>query len=127
MLAKIYFDQHEYFRAMLLLREIRNLSVALEVTEMKRFYLAQITDAETLRMMMEEYPEEVEAARALVKAISLQPLPEQDMKLFDSLIVKFNFNKADFVTDNTLVSVKKDVTPFPCCSLFLRTRWNRLQ
>src|SRR6185295_1113609 len=70
-LAKVDFDQHEYFRAMLLLTEIKDLSVALDVTTMKRYYLAQLTDPETLRMMMEEYPGEVEAARALVKAISL--------------------------------------------------------
>jgi tetratricopeptide (TPR) repeat protein len=108
LLAKIYFDQHEYFRAMLILTEIKNLSMAVDVTTMKRHYLAQITDVETLRMMMEEYPAEAEAARALVKAISLQPMPEQDGRLFDSLIIKFNFDRKDFVTDNTLISRKKD-------------------
>jgi tetratricopeptide (TPR) repeat protein len=108
LLAKIYFDQHEYFRAMLILTEIKNLSMAVDVTTMKRHYLAQITDVETLRMMMEEYPVEAEAARALVKAISLQPMPEQDGRLFDSLIIKFNFDRKDFVTDNTLISRKKD-------------------
>ena len=107
-LAKVYFDQHEYFRAMLLLTEIKDMSHAVDVTTMKRYYLAQLTDAETCRMMMEEYPEEVEAARALVKAISLQPLSEQDVKLFDSLIIKFNFDRKDFVTDNTVISRKKD-------------------
>ena len=107
-LAKIYFDQHEYFRAMLILTEIKNLSMASDITTMKRHYLSQITDAETLRMMMEEYPGEVEAARALVKAISLQPLPEQDIKLFDSLITKFNFDRKDFVSDNVLISKKKE-------------------
>jgi hypothetical protein len=93
---------------MLILTEIKDLSMALDATTMKRHYLAQLTDAETARMMMEEYPQEVEAARALVKAISLQPLSEQDVKLFDSLIIKFNFDKKDFVTDNTLISRKKD-------------------
>ena len=108
LLAKIYFDQHDYFQGMLIQNDIRNWSVTLDAAAMKRFYLAQIKDVETVRMMMEEYPEEVEAARALVRAISLQPLPEQDLKLFDSLIVKFNFNRADFITDTTLVSRKKE-------------------
>lgn len=108
LLAKIYFDQRDYFRGMLVLKEIRNGSLALEAFPMKRFYLARINDAETLRMMMEEYPDDVDAARALVKAISLQPLPEQDLKIFDSLIVKFNFNKTDFITDTTLISRKKE-------------------
>jgi len=108
LLAKIYFDQHEYFRAMLILTEIKDLSLAVDVTTMKRHYLAQLTDAETLRMMMEEYPGEVEAARALIKAISLQPMREQDLKLFDSLITKFNFDRKVFAMDTTLISRKKD-------------------
>ena len=108
LLAKIYFDQRDYFQGMLILKGIKNWSVTLDATALKRFYLARINDAETLRMMMEEYPDEVEAARALVKAISLQPLPEQDLKMFDSLIVKFNFNKADFIIDTVLISRKKE-------------------
>src|SRR5258706_15167867 len=32
LLAKIYFDQHEYFRGMLILTEIKDLSVAVDVT-----------------------------------------------------------------------------------------------
>ena len=108
LLARIYFDQRDYFQAMLILKDIRNLSVALDVTPMKRFYLSQITDVETLRMMMEEYPNEIEAGRAMAKAITLQPLPERDFALFDEIIAKFYFNREDFISDTTLISRKKD-------------------
>ncbi len=108
LLAKVYFDQREYFQGLLILKGIKTQSVADDIPAMKRHYLEQITDAETLKMVMEEYPDDVEAGRALVKAISLQPLPEQDMPMFDSLILKFGFKREDFITDHALISRKKE-------------------
>lgn len=108
LLSKIYFDEREYFQALLMLKNVKSLSVAVDVAAMKRHYLSEIKDVETLKMVMEDYPEESEVARLLLKAIALEPVPGQDTTLFDSLIRKFNFNKANFVVESALVSRKKD-------------------
>jgi hypothetical protein len=108
LLAKIYFDQHEYFQGLLILNSIKNLSVASDVEGMKRNYLAQISDIETLKMIMEDYPEEPEGARALVTALAAVPIAQRDTLLLDSLIRKFQFRRENFIMDMPRQSAFKD-------------------
>lgn len=108
LLAKNYFDQREFFHALLILKSIKSLSVSKDVGAMKRYYLSQIKDVETLRMVMEENPEEIEGARALLKAIAEQPLPQREVTLFDSLLQKFQLPREEFITDSPVVSIMKD-------------------
>jgi tetratricopeptide (TPR) repeat protein len=110
-LAKIYFDQHEYFQGMRILKEVKqeDFIESQEIAKVKRFYLAQIADPEILRMMWEEYPIDAEVGRALAKAISRQPLVEQDRVLMDSAISYFKFPKEQFISSSTApVSVFKN-------------------
>jgi hypothetical protein len=107
-LAKIYFDQREYFQALGLLRAVKSPAIEQDMISMERHYIKQIDDAETLKMLLEEHPTNSPAAYAFVKALSGQPLYQQDMRLMDSLIVRFSFNRADFVSKAKPVSVKKD-------------------
>jgi hypothetical protein len=108
LLAKIFFDQRDYFQALWILKDIKSLSVAGDIPLMKRHYFYQISDPETLALILEEYPDEPDAARALAHAIVRQPLPEQNITLFDSLVTRFGFDRADFVNDEVLVSKKKE-------------------
>ncbi len=107
-LSKIYFDQREYFQALLILRDIQQESFRNDVQAMKRSYLPQIEDVETLRMLHEEYPEDIDVAHTVAMAIARQPHLEQDVNLMDAICAKFGFSKEEFASNDTPVSKTKD-------------------
>ena len=107
-LAKIYFDQREYFQALLVLKGIGQESFRADVQAMKRNYLLQIDDIETVSMLLEEYQDDTEVAYALAKAISRQSFLEQDVKLLDSLCSTFGFSREQFASVESPISRKKD-------------------
>lgn len=107
-LAKIYFDQRQYFQALHVLKELPSGSVAEDEALMKGHYLNQIEDVETLRMMLEEYPNDKVIAKSLAKAISKKPFLEQDTNLMDSIITKYQLNRAEFATALMPDNVFKD-------------------
>lgn len=107
-LAKIYFDQREYFQAMRFLDEIISASFELDMNSMKAYYLRAITDVEILRMMLEEHPQDEEVGYALASAITLQPFLEQDQQLLDQVVTRFQFSREEFSSSLAPVSVKKD-------------------
>lgn len=107
-LAKIYFDQQQYFQAMQVLSQSPFLGSQENVQRMKFHYLKEIQDVETLRMMWEEHPNDKAVGKALAKAISKQPFLEQDAKLIDSLVTKFGFEKDEFTSHLKPVNVFKE-------------------
>ena len=62
-------------------------------------HLASITDSETLKMMLEEYPKDETIARALATLLAKDQTNPEDKVLLENLIAKFNFKKADFITE----------------------------
>ena len=107
-LAKIYFDQSEYFQALKILDEIRSASFEQDANAMKRNYLPAISDVETLRMMLEEYSQDEEVGHALASAISLQPFLQQDRQVLNDVITRFGFSREEFSLSLAPVSIKKD-------------------
>ncbi|MEQ8425121.1 MAG: ABC transporter substrate-binding protein, partial [Cyclobacteriaceae bacterium] len=107
-LAKIYFDQRQYFQAMNVLDDYPSLTSQKNVSEMKAHYLKEITDVETMRMMWEEHPQDESVAKALAHAIARQPFLEQDSELLDSLVNRFGFDKSEFATALKPTNVFKD-------------------
>jgi hypothetical protein len=107
-LARIYFEQHEYFQGLLILKSIRSAHFKEDVAAMQSKYISQIDDPETLKMVLEEYPDNTVAAYALAKSLSKQPLYQQDVRLLDSLINAFHFNRNEFISNTKPLSVKKD-------------------
>jgi tetratricopeptide (TPR) repeat protein len=107
-LGKIYFDQRDYFQALVVLKSIKNSSFNSSIEAMQRFYLSQIDDAETLKMIFEENPSNSIVGYALAKSISKQPLYQQDVPLFESVINQFAFNRNDFVSTTKPLSIKKE-------------------
>lgn len=107
-LAKIYFDQREYFQGLMLLDEIRSASFEEDMKGMKRNYLKTVTDVETLRMMLEEHPADEEIGYALAFAITLQPFLQRDMQLLDEVINRFSFSREEFSSSLAPESVKKE-------------------
>jgi tetratricopeptide (TPR) repeat protein len=107
-LAKIYFDQHEFFQALKTLDEIRSASFEQDVKGMKRNYLKAITDVETLRMMSEEHSQDEDIGYALASTIAQQPFLEQDRQLLSEVIAKFSFSRDEFSSSLAPISIKKD-------------------
>lgn len=107
-LAKIYFDQRQYFQGLLQLKSIKSSALNEDVASIQRAYLSQIDDPETLKMVMEENPDNAIAAQALAKAISKQPVYQQDAALLDQLISKFKLDRNEFASAVKPASVKKD-------------------
>src|SRR6478609_6720729 len=92
-LAKIYFDQREYFQALLVLKSIQSSPFQKDMEAMQKQYVSQIEDAETLKMILEEHPNNSIVAYALIKSLTKQPIYQQDMRMVDSLVTRFNFNR----------------------------------
>lgn len=107
-LAKIYFDQREYFQGLLMLREINNPALESDVASLKQHYFAQISDAETLRMALEDYPNDKIIARSLAAALAKDANQPGVMRQFDSLVSVFQFNRDEFNLNLGPVSFKKD-------------------
>lgn len=107
-LAKLYFDQREYFQGMHVLHELHANQLSEDITLMKRHYLSQLDDIETLRMMAEEYPADPEVARALARVLARDAFKPSVHRAFDSLIALYDFRREEFDINEGPVSVKKD-------------------
>ncbi len=109
-LAKIYFDKGEFFQGMSVLREVRQEDYIeqQEIARVKRHYLSRISDPEVLRMMYEEYPEDVEVGKLLARSIALQPYGKQDTELLNAVIAKFNLPAENYVGLSGPAPVFKD-------------------
>ncbi|MBP9926139.1 MAG: hypothetical protein KBF45_09090 [Cyclobacteriaceae bacterium] len=97
-LCKIYFEQGQYFQGLLIASQISDPSFQSGLNDLKRVYLAKVDDIETLKMILEEYPNEKEAARALVKLLGKQPVQLQETDLIDSLLIKFDLPREQLIT-----------------------------
>jgi len=98
-LSKLYFDLGEYFQGLFLATQVKDQSFQNQLIDLKRVSLAKITDQETLKMMLEDYPQEKEAARALVRLLGRQPFHLQNTTLMESLIQKFNLIREQLVVN----------------------------
>src|SRR5688572_21123800 len=66
-LAKIHFDNKDYFQAMKMLSAIPDKKMQKDIDALKTESLVLVTDVETLKMMREEYPKDEIVAVALAK------------------------------------------------------------
>lgn len=107
-LAKIHFDNKDYFQGMKLLGEIKNDKTRKEIAYLKKQALVSVTDVETLKMMLEEYPKDEVIGEKLARELSRNQLQPEDQKLLESLIGKFDLKKTDYIVE-TPESIHKDV------------------
>src|SRR5918994_831807 len=56
-LAKIHFDNKDYFQGLRMLAAIKNQKLLKETTPLKKQALASVTDVQTLQMMLDNYPD----------------------------------------------------------------------
>lgn len=107
-LARIYFDQHEYFQGMYVLHEITDYKLLGDISLMKRHFLSEIQDVEVIRMASEEFPNDPEVIRQFARLLALELYKPSSRQSFDSLLSLYNFRREDFNINEGPVSVKKD-------------------
>lgn len=109
-LALIYFDLHEYFQAMHMLKQVKQEDyIAMQETaKLERTSLMGISDPEILRMMWEEYPDDVEVGKALARAISHQPAAVADKRLLDTVVTRFGLPRDQYTLSLPLQEIKKE-------------------
>lgn len=108
LLTKIYFDQKEYFQARNVMDQIKDATFVSDLQNLKRVYIAQIEDPETLRMMLEDHPDDPEVAKILVKRLGQQPYHLQDTTLINSLITQYGLSKQELISQSVVRPIKKD-------------------
>jgi tetratricopeptide (TPR) repeat protein len=106
-LSALYFKQGDFFLALKELNQIKDSSAKRESISMMQYFLKRIDDVETLRLLHEEYRQDSVIARQMAKAISEQGYAKEYKKLFDSLLLQFDFNKNDFHALPTETPFKK--------------------
>ncbi len=123
LLCKTYFDQKEYFQARTVMDQIKDPTFISDLQNLKKVYISQIEDPETLRMMLEEHPEDVAIAKIMVKRLGQQPYHLQDTTLINSLITQYGLSRSDLISQAAIRPIKKDtirialVMPFLAATL----------
>lgn len=95
-LTKLYLDEREYFHALALSREIQNPDFKKDIVALERKALMNISDVETLKMLLEENKTDMEVARSLAYAIG-RNTADTDAKYLDSISQVFGFHPSDFI------------------------------
>ncbi len=98
-LGKIHFDDHDYFQALKVFSTIQDKKILQDVDALKLTHLSSIKDAETLKMMHEEYPKDEIIARSLATFLAKNPANPEDKTFLQNLITKFNFKRTDFIVE----------------------------
>lgn len=106
-LARIHFENSDYFQALRVLTIIKNEKLINERTALKRAGLVSVTDVETLKRLYESYPQDDVIAERLAREISKSTLPE-DRELLNRLLARFGFKKSDYI-EETPPTIYKDV------------------
>jgi ABC-type branched-subunit amino acid transport system substrate-binding protein len=98
-LALNYFETGDSFQALKLLSSIKDRKLAEDVAKAKKHFISKMADSETLRMMLEEYPDDESIGKSLALALSKNVSSEQDRNELDEVINRFNLKRSDFIVE----------------------------
>lgn len=107
-LAQIHFENRDYFQGLRVLESIKNNKTLKDVTPIKKKAIAVIDDVETLKMMLENYPEDAVIGEKLAAELAKNTTNTEDQQLLETLVNKFKLKKSDFIPE-TPATIHKDV------------------
>ncbi|HEX6227482.1 MAG TPA: hypothetical protein VFZ52_23860, partial [Chryseolinea sp.] len=84
-IGKIHLDDRDYFQAMKVFSTIQDKKIQQDIDAAKRTALVSITDVETLKMMLEEYPKDPVIARSLATLLAKDQSIPEDKALLENL------------------------------------------
>jgi hypothetical protein len=107
-LARIHFDNKEYFRGMDILHKLSGKTMSADIIKLKQHYFSKETSLQTLELLYKDFPNEPAIGKALARAIIAQPRDLQNKDLLEKLISKFSLAKDEFALAEIPRSVKKN-------------------
>ncbi|MBX2970727.1 MAG: tetratricopeptide repeat protein [Cyclobacteriaceae bacterium] len=107
-LARIHFDNKEYFQAMNQLGALKSQKFLKDIQSVKKAGLAPLTDIGTLTRLHEEYPKDAVVGERLASELSKNGTGKESQELLEKLVSTFKLKKAEYITGPP-PSVYKDV------------------
>jgi hypothetical protein len=98
-LAKIHFENKDYFQGLKIANTVQDKKLQEDLTQLKQKGIVNVQDAETLRMMLEEYPKDEVIGKALARALSKNLSVTEDKAQLETLIDKFDLNRTEFIPE----------------------------
>ncbi len=98
-IGKINLEDRDYFQGLKVLSSIQDKSLQPVIEGIKAKSLTEITDAETLKMMREEYPKDPVVAQTLARVLAKNLSNPADKALMETLIKDLNLKRADFIPE----------------------------
>lgn len=98
-LAKIYLGSHDYFQGLKILNAIQDKKLAEQISNLKALHISAVTDIETLKMMLEEFPKDAVVAKYLARALAKDLSDEENKKMLEDLIDRFKLERTDFIPE----------------------------
>jgi ABC-type branched-subunit amino acid transport system substrate-binding protein len=98
--GKIHLEDRDYFQGLKVLSTVQDKKIQSDIDALKLKTLSSIADAETLKMMHEEFPKDAVIAQALGAALAKDLSNPDDKKLLESLVTKYNFKRTDFIPES---------------------------
>lgn len=115
-LGKIYFELGSYDQALIQLSNIRQSSLAEDISDLKLLHLSKATKEE-LQELYQEYPRDSEVAESLAIAMGQQPLSNEEMTQLTDIVEKFDLDPekitSQFVGESSLKDRYKVAVCFP--------------
>jgi hypothetical protein len=96
-LALNHFETGDLFQGLKQLAELKDKKLREEAAKTKRFFISKVTDAEILRMMLEEYPKDEQIATTLATALSQNLASAEDKVELEELIDRYKLKRDDFI------------------------------
>lgn len=96
-MGKIYMEEGDTFQGLKVWSGIKDKKIQQDIEGQKWQYLSKIEDAETLRMMHEEYPKDALIARQLASQLAKNLTDKAEYEELDALIKEFKFDRGMFI------------------------------
>lgn len=106
-LARIYFDEKNYFQGLQVLSEIKNNKLQKDRDALKQQALVTLQELHVAKALFEKYPDDEVIARTMARLLR-DSKSASDQTLLMQLIDKFNWNKSEFI-EEAPPTVKKKV------------------
>ncbi|MDO1447769.1 ABC transporter substrate-binding protein [Rhodocytophaga aerolata] len=107
LLANIAFEKKDMAAGFGQLEKIKNKQIREEADNLKKHYLAQVTDLAVLKNLQKKYPEDKALASVVVDKLLMSPNADE-VKLAQQLDAKFKFGKVKELEEQKKVSVKDE-------------------
>lgn len=106
-LARVHFDNQEYFQGINQLTGIKSSKLQKEVMLLKKYGISTLTDLDALIRMHQEHPKDAAIGEKLAFELSKEINSREDREMLEKLISTFRLKRSDYI-EETPATVYKD-------------------